>query len=540
MKRSILTAGLSILCWFAHSQSPRELVEKICARVQADSNFEIEEKPVESIQKDVLVMYLDGGQAYEIETIMTVNELGRRFAAFAAAPGKIKVWLDNQLVFEGESRTATVPSSISDNQFRYEFNALLPAFPGDYSFRIHYRPKNENGTIFLWLIDEYDRVQTNVDFRSDWSFMEPHPYRFSTDLGDNPDKEWRFPPEVSGLQHQSPLDLNDWKYYNGQMLDAMWRASNYFGLDYTNYVTDHLNFFVTTIEKIDRSRTSLPVLDVPLSSYFRYTLLTDYGPQSIPFFHYPDNQSYQSFTSKALSRILYRTTRTANGTFARSTPDSLTIWAEDMYMGIVMLSRAYQVTGSRKYLDEAIKQVTLIDRKLRDQRTGLYWHGYSEPRKERVGTLLARANGLALVGKLELLLAMGEDHPDWAGVMQLFRTQASSVRDYQSEEGRWRQVMDLDSSFLETSASAMFVRAFAEGINNKWLDNREEYRRAAISGWLAITQQIDETGNIDGIVAETPILESDDQYNSQELIQNDPRGIGPVINAAIAIDKLNQ
>ena len=522
------------------AQSPEEVARKLCDRYIRESNFELTTQPLDPIQKGILVMYPSGGTSFELETILTISDLGGSSVAFAASPGELKVWQDFDKVFDGTTSTRVTPKELGTDKFESEFSVLLPPFPGDYPFRIHYTPTEGNGAIFIWPIDENGLVRKEISFRSDWDFSENYTYRFTTDLTDELNKDWIYPEEVEGLQHKSPQGMNGWQYHTGITLDAMWKLSSHFeNLDYTDFIKKHLDFFVESIEKVKESSNQQPVLDVPLAGYFRYSQLDDFGPQTLPFMRFPNEESYKSFVSKARTRILYKTTRLQDGTFARLSPDSLTIWAEDLYMGVVLLSELYQSTNSAKYLDLAIQQAILFDKKLTDRRSGLYWHGYNDSLKEPVGSLFGLANGWALLAKMELLRTLPQNHRDGKGVMQLFREHAAVIREFQSVNGRWNSLPETEESELETSSTAMFITAFAEGVVNNWLDNKEDYRRSAISGWLALLEQIDEEGNLSGVVVEAPILESDEAYKNLSLQKNGPHGLGVMLQACMAIDRLN-
>jgi rhamnogalacturonyl hydrolase YesR len=100
-------------------------------------------------------------------------------------------------------------------------------------------------------------------------------------------------------------------------------------------------------------------------------------------------------------------------------------------------------------------------------------------------------------------------------------------------------VLDNPDTYLETSATAMFIRAFAEGIRNGWLP-AEEYVDAVRRGWDALTRQVRDDGMVEGIVRGTPIFYSDEEYDSHPVRLNDPRGLGAVLHAAVAVDRLDE
>ena len=49
----------------------------------------------------------------------------------------------------------------------------------------------------------------------------------------------------------------------------------------------------------------------------------------------------------------------------------------------------------------------------------------------------------------------------------------ASLKNYQTEEGMWRQLIDKPDCWVETSGSAMFTYAFIMGVKYGWLPVKE-------------------------------------------------------------------
>lgn len=536
--RNLIFCFVFLKCISGWSQSPESIALKLCRNFEERSSFELTHRVTNGIQEGVLVMYLpQKSKVITAETIVTISKLGGNYLNLAANDGTVKVWRDDELLFQGVTTTRNGPLSTGDGYFKCEYQAALPPFQGDYKVRIEYSPNSTKSTIFLWITDEEGKVQRDLEFRSNWDFTEPQLYRYVNDVpSSSPNLTWDFPVEVLSTQFESDESINDWTSSNGLMLEAMWRASQHFPeVDFTDFVVKHLDFFVNQIAGLDKEKYS--TVKPPLYQYFRYQGLEDFALQSLPFFN-DTTGTYKSFTSKALNKVLYKSVRSPDGVLARLAPDSLTIWAEDLYAGGLLLCRAYKASRSRKYLEEAVKQVILVDRKLKDRYSGLYWHGYSLALGEPSSSKFARANALILLAKAELLSALPESYPEREAILKTFRDQSEAVLEYQSIDGRWHQVLDNEDTYLETSATAMFVAAFADGINNNWLYNKEKFKKVAISGWLSVVNQVDENGNLDGVSPWASILNSDQEYQNMKPKINESTGFGAVILAAIAMDKL--
>ena len=101
---------------------------------------------------------------------------------------------------------------------------------------------------------------------------------------------------------------------------------------------------------------------------------------------------------------------------------------------------------------------------------GLYRHGWVESSTDHPAFCWARANGWAMLTACELLDVLPEDYPQRAKVMDYFRAHVRGVTALQSGEGLWHQLLDRNDSYLETSATAIYVYCLAHAINKGWID----------------------------------------------------------------------
>ncbi len=517
------------------AQSPEDIARRLGESFQNRSSFQLIEKPLDHVQQGILVMRPTRMDALDVETIVSVSESGEMYLNASANPGRMKIWRDSELVFDGRTKTVGAPPSVDQHVFKSEVHYPLPVFSGDYQIRFEYYPEGESSTIFLWVSNEKGIVQQEMSYRSDWDFADQL-YKFKSRTSAD-ELDWEFPSELpTALQLKS--ELNDWNYATGMVLDAMWKASEHFSsVDFRSFVKEHLNFYADNLNRIVEGTQNKDAIFKPFQRYFRYQQFDDFGPQTVPFLNLEETDANKKFVSKGLSKLLYKATRLSDGSYARTKPDSLSMWSEDLYMSTVLLCRAYQQSQSPKYLQEAIKQTILYNRHLKDRMSRIYTHGFFAENVERSASKWARANGFVLWANVELLKVMPLDHPELESILRIYRSNASSMRELQSLDGRWRQVLNKDSSYLETSASALFVAAFAEGLSNDWLFNKAEFRQSTVKGWVALTEQIDEVGNVVGISPDTPILYSDEEYEKLKPLENHPVGLAAMLYAAIAMDR---
>lgn len=91
-----------------------------------------------------------------------------------------------------------------------------------------------------------------------------------------------------------------------------------------------------------------------------------------------------------------------------------------------------------------------------------------------------------------------------------------------SENGLWHQLLDKNDSYLETSASAMFVFGLAKGVNKNWLN--QDFSYVADIGWEGVLSNIDQKGNVNNICVGTGIMPSLAFYYKRPLESNIPMG----------------
>ena len=82
----------------------------------------------------------------------------------------------------------------------------------------------------------------------------------------------------------------------------------------------------------------------------------------------------------------------------------------------------------------------------------------------------------------------------------------------------------------------MFVLAIARGVREGWLP--ESYRENAERGWEGIAGKISNEDIVTGICRGIPIGHTVQFYEERRTFDNDPRGLGAVIQAGIETELL--
>jgi unsaturated rhamnogalacturonyl hydrolase len=231
--------------------------------------------------------------------------------------------------------------------------------------------------------------------------------------------------------------------------------------------------------------------------------------------------------------------RLADGTLARNRPLHNTLWLDDLYMSVPALAQMGALTGEQQYFDDAVKQILQFSSRMFLKENNLYRHGWVQDMDPHPSFHWGRANGWAVVAMAELLSVLPENHPGRAAVLAQYRAHAAGLAATQGRTGLWHQLLDRNDSYLETSASAMFVYALARGINRGWLDPLA-YGPMVSLGWNAVAQQVTPQGQVEGTCIGTGMAFDPIFYYHRPVSPFAPHAYGCVLLAGAEVLALRQ
>lgn len=212
-------------------------------------------------------------------------------------------------------------------------------------------------------------------------------------------------------------------------------------------------------------------------------------------------------------------------------PDGLSaetrFWIDDMYMLTMLQLEAYRATGDRTYLDRDAKEMVSYLDKLQ-QPSGLFFHAQDVP------FYWGRGDGWVAAGMAEMLRELPQDHPQRARILVGYRAMMAALLRYQGKDGMWRQLIDHDEAWPESSSSAMFTFAMITGVKNGWLD-AATYGPAARKGWIAVAGYVDQNAEVTSVCEGTNKLSSLEYYLARNRRTGDFHGQAPMLWAASAL-----
>ncbi len=265
---------------------------------------------------------------------------------------------------------------------------------------------------------------------------------------------------------------------------------------------------------------------------------------------------------QVLRKQLAHQPKTHNGAFWHKKRYPGQLWLDGVYMGMPFLAE-YSVEFSTPHaIDEVMQEFKITRSLLRDQETGLYYHGWDEDRKQewadnKTGLsshFWARGMGwmaMALVDVLDYIPAERID--DRTYLTDMVVETALALKRYRDKDATWWQIMDKPNqlgNYRESSASAMFTYFFAKAINNGYLTdadfggNTEQFALQNYQGLLSNFILVHANGEISMtnqcLVAGLGFGRdgSYEYYLSEPVVKNDPKGTGPFILAGVEISKM--
>ena len=250
--------------------------------------------------------------------------------------------------------------------------------------------------------------------------------------------------------------------------------------------------------------------------------------------------------------------RTNEGGFWHKKRYLYQMWLDGLYMGEPFYAEYATAFKEEKDFDDIANQFIYMEHHARDEKTGLLYHGWDESKKERWSDPITglsknfwgRADGWYAMALVDVLDKMPASHLKRKTLVAILNRLAIAIANYQDKSsGLWYQVLDKATekgNYLEASASSMFVYALAKGVRKGYLSHK--YGAIAEKGYQGIINkfiEIDSNGqmNLNGTVSVaglggTPYRDGSYQYYlSEKVVQNDAKGVGAFLQAAIEMEK---
>ena len=350
---------------------------------------------------------------------------------------------------------------------------------------------------------------------------------------------------VEKLRQGKPAD---WNYIDGCMITALlclWEITG--DQRYFDFAEGFIDAFVNedgTIRTYDPDKRTLDDIN---EGRVLFTLYDRTGKEK-----YKRAADY-------LAAQLRLQPRTAEGSFWHKQIYPNQVWLDGIYMAMPFAALYERRFGQGDYGD-ALSQIRVVRRRMRDPRTGLYYHGYDQSRaafwadKE---TGLSRNFWLRAIGWFSVALAdLMEILPEGAArneLADIFRDLMESVSRFaDGETGMYWQVVDRAGeagNYLETSGSSMLAYAMLKGARLGVLE--KEYAaqgRKTFDGIVKKYLSFDGDGRLrlGGICLVAGLGPENNRrrdgtyayYISEPVVQDDAKGVAPLLLCYTEVKRL--
>ena len=245
--------------------------------------------------------------------------------------------------------------------------------------------------------------------------------------------------------------------------------------------------------------------------------------------------------------------RTPEGNFWHKLIYPNQVWLDGIYMALPFYMEYEKRFDAQKDCQEICQQIARVEARMRDQKTGLYYHGYDASRKMYWAdpdtgcspNFWLRAEGWFILGLVDVLEIM-KDLPMGAESVHLqhmLLDLAKALSKYQDPSGLWYQLIalpELAGNYLETSGTALISAALLKAVRLGFLP--ESFRAVGEKAFYGIvdhrlTKNADGTPCVTGIClvgglgGEQHRDGSAAYYLSEPVVQNDAKGVGPLLLA---------
>jgi unsaturated rhamnogalacturonyl hydrolase len=338
----------------------------------------------------------------------------------------------------------------------------------------------------------------------------------------------------------------NWNYEQGLVMKAteeVWNKT----LDqkYFTYIQNKVNYFVGNTGRINTYNLG------------DYNLDNIASGMALLLIHKNTSINKYKLAADNLRSQLSTQPRTASGGFwhKKVYPDQM--WLDGLYMAEPFYARYSALYSQPENFDDIAHQFILLEQHVRDSSTGLLYHAWDESKQQLWANpntgcspnFWGRAMGWYAMGLVDVLDYMPESHTKRDSLLQILDRLSVAIVAAQDANGLWWQVLDKPSSqgnYVEASASCMFVYALAKGSRMGYLDT--SFWQKASKGYSAIlktfvSSDAQNKAHLSGTctatgLGGTPYRDgSYAYYTSVPQAQDDARGVGAFILAAVEIEK---
>ena len=236
------------------------------------------------------------------------------------------------------------------------------------------------------------------------------------------------------------------------------------------------------------------------------------GHTMLTLYEVTGEEKYLQIALSKLDYLRHRALRFGDGVLQHTVSDKNDFpeqcWADTLFMAAYFMLRAGVMFGDGALVDDALNQYYWHIQYLQDEKTGLWYHGYSHVSKTHLsGFYWGRANAWAAYTMSQVGRTLPECYlyPKYLEIAGSLAEQLAALKLLQTENGLWRTILDDEESYEEVSASAGIAAAMVIKGNPLHL----KYINKAVEGILA---NVTPEGRVKNVSAGTAVMRDREGY----------------------------
>lgn len=347
-----------------------------------------------------------------------------------------------------------------------------------------------------------------------------------------------------------------WDYIDGCMIMALLEIYNTTGdekyLKFADTYEDYRIYDDGSIEGYDKETWNIDNVNG--------------GKNLFPLYEHTKKDKYRKALDTIYSQVANQP-RTPDGNFWHKAIYPNQVWLDGLYMGQPFYMEYDVKFNGGKNKQDIYNQFFNVYEKMRDSKTGLYFHCYDASKSifwADKSTGLCKNFWLRSLGwySMALLDTLNID-PDknsdnWKKLREIFIDLCESMIKFQDKSGMWYQLPDKGEltdkngrkNYLETSGSAIFAYSLLKGVRTGILDKKFVDNGLKAFNGICDTYLNTDNGKLSlkGICLVAGLGPEKDPrrdgtveyYLSEPIVEDDAKGVGPFILAYNEVRQLNK
>jgi unsaturated rhamnogalacturonyl hydrolase len=352
------------------------------------------------------------------------------------------------------------------------------------------------------------------------------------------------------IAYKTEAKSHKWNYEQGLICETFYQMWKHTGdQKYFDYMKKNIDYYIEA--------------DGRISTYKLYDFNIDNitpGKVLLRLYAELKEEKYKK-AADTLRKQLSLHPRTNEGGFWHKKIYPYQMWLDGLYMAEPFYTMYAQMINEPNSFDDIANQFIFVRKHLKDERTGLYYHGWDESKTQkwadtvtgRSPNFWGRSVGWFMMALVDVLDSFPPDHPKRNELLEIFINLSKSLIDFRDMDTKlWYQVLDkgnLKGNYIEASASMMFIYSFAKGTNKGYLSKdffsvAQESYNSVFENLVTTDSQgliyLNDVCSVSGLGGNPYRDGSFEYYISEPRRVNDFKGYGPFILASIELEKGEQ